>query len=456
MEDKKLFTSINSVLDQNMFTDTNLKTFVSVMKDYYARNSVKPSYQMMQIKLSEKAVSDIENKTYIALVKKIKDTSSEGSLEIKDLALRFFRQQHLVRAANEVLKIAGNGDANKYEECVKYLSDAFSELSRGDDDDLGENIYDDLDETLSTDYRKPIPLGIGKIDEALNGGIGAGELALIAGSMGFGKTSIAVAIANYASTFKCDDNGNNGFNVLQINFEDGDKSIKRKHFSRITQTEASELSKPDYIEDTREKVLNYEDKDIIVNNLRIKEFPTGSKTASDIRKFVMRLINSGYKPQMMIVDYFECLKMSPVTRSETQWTIEAQTMRQFENMAKEFEMAVIVTSQGTKDSVAAEVMTNEKVGGAKEKTQIPGIIITIARTLEQQNKKIATIAITKNRFGPSGQVWNNVIFDNATCTISTDEAEMYQDMTDFRQKEAEDEQELQRSVFRSMKEAKRG
>jgi hypothetical protein len=97
MEDSRLFRDLNSILDQNTFTDTNLKTFVSVMKDYYAKNDTYPSYSMILIKLNEKAISDIDLKTYSALVKKIQDTPTDGIDEIKELAIRFFKQQHIIK-----------------------------------------------------------------------------------------------------------------------------------------------------------------------------------------------------------------------------------------------------------------------------------------------------------------------------------------------------------------------
>ena len=157
----------------------------------------------------------------------------------------------------------------------------------------------------------------------------------------------------------------------------------------------------------------------------------------------------------MILDYFECLDMGTSSRGENEWKVEGKVMRKFENMAKEFDIAEIITTQGTKDSVASEIMTNDKIGGSVAKTQIAHIIITIARTIEQQNQQIATISITKNRHGASGCVWNNVKFDNATCTISTDEAETYTDMTEFKKKEESDRKKLQDDAIAQIQQKKR-
>ena len=158
------------------------------------------------------------------------------------------------------------------------------------------------------DYRIAIPTGIGKIDEALEGGLGKGELGVIIGSSSFGKTSLTTSLAAHAATHRCEANNNQGFKVLQIVFEDRIKQIQRKHLGKITGVEAKDLSKEDIVGAVKEQLSHYEDKEMLKKNLRIKRFPSGEITASFLRRFLNKLINSGFKPDMVIVDYFECLE----------------------------------------------------------------------------------------------------------------------------------------------------
>ena len=165
MENHTFFEDLSVIVDQNMFTDPNLKTFVGVMKNYFERESVVPSYEMMDIELRDISHSDKEIETYLAIIEKIKDTPSDGVERIRDLAEKFFRQQNIVKTANEILRIAGDGDSDKYDACVGLLNDA---MAQGIHNDFGEGVFDHINETLSDDYRVPIPTGIGKIDEALD------------------------------------------------------------------------------------------------------------------------------------------------------------------------------------------------------------------------------------------------------------------------------------------------
>jgi archaellum biogenesis ATPase FlaH len=422
-----------------MFTHPNLKTFVGVMKNYYERGGVVPSYDMMDVELRNISHSERETETYEAVLDKVKNTPSEGVDRIRELAEKFFRQQNIVRTANEILKIAGNGDSDQYEACVGLLNDA---MTKGIHNDFGECLFDHLEETLSDDYRIPIPTGIGKIDETLEGGLGKGELGVIIGPTSFGKTSLTTAMASHAAE--------QGFKVLQIVFEDRIKQIQRKHLGRITGIEAKDLSKPDNIELVKATLEAYPLKEAMQNNLRIVKFPSGEKTARQIERFIKKMINSGFKPDLTIIDYFECLEHENDKSISNEYEKEGKTMRRFEAMAGELDMAIWIPSQGTKESINLELVTMDKIGGSVKKAQIAHVIMSIARTVDDIANNKATIAILKNRAGKSGKVFNNVDFNNGTCRISTDNVDEYDSMLEVKRKNTEDQVKLQTEIAKML------
>jgi len=445
MENHTFFEDLSSILDQNMFTDPNLKTFVGVMKNYFEKWGRVPKYDEMEIQLRDISHSDKEIETYLAIIKKLQETQMNGVEDVRDKAEKFFRQQNIVKTANEILKIAGNGDYEKYDACVGLLNDA---MTKGLHNDFGEGVFEHFDETLSDDYRIPIPTGIGKIDETLEGGLGKGELGIIIGPSGFGKTSITTAMASYAATYKCPQNNNEGFKVLQIVFEDRIKQIQRKHLGRITGVEAKDLSKPENIDLVKEAIANFQDKEILEKNLRIVKFPSGEKTARDIKRFIVKLTNSGFKPDLVIVDYFECLEHEHDRSDTNEFSKEGKTMRIFEAMVGELDIAMWIPSQGTKDSINLELVTMDKIGGSVKKAQIAHIILSIARTVDDVANNKATIAILKNRAGKSGRVFNNVDFNNGTCRISTDNTDDYDNMYEVKKKKKEAELETQKEIMK--------
>jgi len=443
MENHTFFEDLSTILDQNMFTDPNLKTYVGVMKNYYEREGNVPTYDMMEIELRDISHSEKEIETYLAIIEKIRNVQTEGVDRIRDLAEKFFRQQNIVKTANEILRIAGNGDTDKYDACVSLLNDA---MTQGIHNDFGEAIFDHIGETLSDDYRTPIPTGIGKIDEALEGGLGKGELGVIIGPTSFGKTSLTTAMASHAAC--C------GYKVLQIVFEDRIKQIQRKHIGRITGIEAKDLSKPENIDIVKETIENFQDKEKLNNNLRIVKFPSGEKTARQLERFIKKLINSGFKPDLTIIDYFECVEHENDRATSNEFSQEGKTMRKFEAMASELDMAIWIPSQGTKDSINLELVTMDKIGGSVKKAQIAHVIMSIARTVDDIANNKATIAILKNRAGKSGKVFNNVEFNNGTCRISTDNVDELDSLFELKQKQEDIRLNTQKEIILAMKSGK--
>lgn len=698
IENPKFFVNINNIVDQNMFTDRNLRIFVGTLKEYYEKHEVVPSYSMMEIELRSMSKDEIELQTYIDTIKKIRDFSSEGIDSITDKADKFFKQQNLVKAINKIQKFVENGSFDKYYECEDIIKKA---LETGSDDDEYYHFDDNIDYVLSDEYRCAIPTGIGKIDETLEGGLGKGELGIILGPSSFGKvmpydeivitpsgpklnseikkgdyvvgkngrktkvidvfphldwdfykiefddgsfcecglehlwsvyedsktyktvtleyikdniknhsfsiptcdpvefdvqnleisaedideigkneellssvnfqyfdldsrvhilrdifdnflhtdevgsylefsngkavnnvielinsfggicykssslfkiyfimsedsvkkfnfygknvsfyknirrnvvnisysrkcdgqcikvdsedelyltrsfivthnTSLTTSMASFAATYKCEKNNYNGYKVLQYVFEDREKQIQRKHIAKIVDVEAKDLSKPDYAATVKAFINSYEDREILHNNLLIRRLKSGEYTASDIMRLVKKKINEGFVPDLVIVDYFECVKLERGdTAGDSEWSREGITMRKFESMANELNIALWVPIQGTKDSLGAELVTLNQGGGSVKKIQIGHIIMSIARTMENIEQNIATIAILKNRAGKAGKVFNNVEFNNGTCKISTDNIDEF-NMVEYNQDKQKKRELLAKEVANSL------
>jgi replicative DNA helicase len=419
MENREFFKDLYEIIDQNSFTNPHLKTFVGVMKEEFEKHESVPSYDTMGILLREKATTPTDVEIMLGELDTLRNMPSDGAEVVEELGTKFFKQQYIVKTANQILKIASNGvDEDK---CTKYVELMTDALNKGSHSDWGSNLTDNLDETLSPDFRHPIPTGIGFLDEILEGGLGLGELGVIAGPTSFGKTTLTTALASHAAL--------NGHKVVQIVFEDQIKQIRRKHLARFVtlyndkgiNVEAKDLSKPEFIELVKD-TLNNHPKEVanLNNNLKIFRCPSGEMTAVMIERKIKKLISIGFKPELCIVDYFECINHDCFTNTSNDFDKEGKSMRKFEALAGKLNMALWIPTQGTKDSISAELVTMDKMGGSAKKAQIAHIIISIARTTEDIEKNRATVAVLKNRAGKSGKVIENVNFNNGTCVINTD------------------------------------
>ena len=254
------------------------------------------------------------------------------------------------------------------------------------------------------------------LDNAFYGGLGKGELGIIIAPSSVGKTSATTGFAATAAVTKTEDNNYKGYKVLHIFFEDEEVNIKRKYYAYLTDIDACDLSLPDIRPKVVEMINKNEWKDMIQRNVIGYHAQNGEFSPTDIKKFIQKHIAMGFKPDLVIVDYFECLKLEKAeTSADTEWTREGLTMRKLESIAHEFNLALWCPVQGTKDSFNQQIVGLTQAGGSVKKVQIGHVIISFARTEEMRLHDKINIFI--NKFRP-GRIKTNqflgVTFNNGT------------------------------------------
>lgn len=219
------------------------------------------------------------------------------------------------------------------------------------------------------------------------------------------NTTILTKFANHAY--------NMGFNVLQIFFEDNPKIIQRKHFTCWTKVSPDELS------ERKEYVLNSVKslQGSLKNRLILKKLPSDTLTPSAIKTQIRKLIAEGVKIDMICLDYIDCILPE---RIENEWKGEGSVIRAFEAMCSELDIVVWSAVQGNRQSISSDVVTNDQMGGSIKKAQVGHVIISIAKSLQQKEHKLATLALTKSRIGTDGVVFENCKFDNEMLEIDTE------------------------------------
>jgi replicative DNA helicase len=300
-------------------------------------------------------------------------------------------------------KIINQGDFESYDQVEGMVREA---LQVGERETGITEVFSGLDDVLNDDFRHPIPMGITGIDRLLKGGLAKGEIGVILAPTGVGKTTLMTKIANSAF--------NMGYNVLQIFFEDNPKIIQRKHFTIWTGIE------PDNLSIRREEVISKVDeiKNTMPNKLILKKLPSDTITMNQIKNQVRKMIADGTKIDMITLDYIDCVVPENVKTDE--WKAEGSVMRHFEAMCHELEIAGWTATQGNRSSISSEVVTTDQMGGSIKKAQVGHVIISVAKTLQQKEMKLATIAITKSRLGQDGIVFENCKFDNELLVIDTE------------------------------------
>ena len=400
---KEFARAIVDVLDSKYFDNQYFKIITQMIKEYYIKYESVPTFETLDQLTRSEISSESARKIVLDTLTQIRDVSFEGHQFVIEKALKFCKQQELQKVMTKAQKIIDKGDFESYDQLEEMVNKA---LQVGEIDEAEHDVFTNLDQVLDEDYRHPIPMGIIGIDNLLKGGLAKGELGVILAPTGVGKTTVLTKICNHAF--------NLGYNVLQIFFEDNPKIIQRKHFTLWTGIAPDELS---FHKDVvMEKVRDI--KENTTNRLILKKYASDTLTMSQIKNQIRKMIAEGTKIDMISLDYIDCVV--PDKNLGDEWKSEGSVMRGFEAMCHELDVAGWTATQGNRSSISSDVVTTDQMGGSIKKAQVGHVIITVAKSLQQKEMKLATIAITKSRIGRDGIVFENCKFDNELMEIDTE------------------------------------
>jgi replicative DNA helicase len=391
------------VIENDYFENKYFKIIIQMVKEYNKKYEHTPSFDTLEQITKSELQQETASKIVLDTIKKIKDAPIDGVDFVQEKALKFCKQQELQKVMKKAQKIIDGGEFENYDTLEEMVREA---LLVGSKDTTMMDVFSNLDQVLEEDYRHPVPMGIPGIDRLLKGGLAKGEIGVILAPTGVGKSTVLTKISNHAF--------NLGFNVLQVFFEDNPKVIQRKHFTLWTKIHPDELSvKKDEV---MSKVT--EIKSSMTNELILKKLPSDQKTMLQIKNEIRKMIADGIKIDMIVLDYIDCVV--PDKNLGDEWKSEGSVMRAFEAMCHELNIVGWTATQGNRNSISSEVVTTDQMGGSIKKAQVGHVIITVAKTLQQKEMKLATIAITKSRIGDDGVIFENCKFDNAMIEIDTE------------------------------------
>ena len=404
IEDIKFSESIIDIISPNYFDNEYIRLIIASVKDYKESYETIPTYDTIKQIIKAEVRRDIARESALEMVKEVINSDSKDCLHTQEVAIKFCKQQELKKANQKIQKILDTGDFDRYEECEEILKQA---LTIGDISDDGIDVFHAIEDVLSDDFRSPIQTGIVGLDNLMDGGLAKGELGVILAPFGVGKTTLVTRMANTAY--------NLGYNVVQIFFEDNPKVIQRKHLTCWTEIPLSDLTERK--EEVSKMLPTLKSKE---GNLILKKMASDGTTIPQIKQYLRKLTSNGMKPDVVFVDYIDCI--APTKQFKDEWSGEGNIMRQFETMISELDIVGWTAIQGNRSSIGANVVQADMIGGSIKKGQIGHFIVSVAKTLEQKEEGRATMAILKSRFGKDGVIFEDILFDNGTLVIDTNDS----------------------------------
>ena len=318
----------------------------------------------------------------IEYLHRMKTNPDMGDLQyVKDKSLEFCKRQAFRDALEQSVELI---QTEKYESVLNIMKEA---ISVGMPNTAGHNFFDDIEARFVQINRQVCPTGLDKIDsqDILRGGLGRGELGVVAANTGVGKSHFLVAMGCAAMRA--------GKNVIHYTFELSEHDTGKRYDSNLCDIPSNEI-----IERKQEVIDKYDKMEL--GKLIIKEYPTGAASVMTLRNHIEKLTLKGFKPSLVTVDYADVMKSSKAYDSLRHELKLIYT--ELRNLAVELNIPIWTASQANKDSSKSDVVGLENLGESYGKAQVADVVLSISRKPMEKSTGGGRIFVAKNRAGRDG------------------------------------------------------
>lgn len=406
LEDNKLFSQMHKLIVPNAFGELNVRLIMGEAMKYYDDKGKVPSYDVLESLMMVKAKNDVEIEEYKSLISHLKDEKLLSDInDFKEIAIKFFKQQETIKISNKMLKSIEEGyDDNK----LRALLDDAKEILVPTDNDLGASPSDFMEEIFNDEDEEKVPTGYFELDAVLGGGLQKGNVGLLAAHTGAGKTTFSTAMAVQAAI--------QGYNVLQIVFEESEKDIVKKQYACLTKDYVSNMNRKRISESTKAEVRKW--MPIISKKIIIKRLQNTKTTWEEVENYIFNLIMvKNFRPDVIFIDYFDCLKHTTDMRL-TQVQAATRCIKKIDEFAKTHKYAIWVMQQTNRQGAQAATKGDVEgnIQGAFAVQQTTGVNMYLTKSEEEKSANKASLTLKKNRQGCLC-TFESFYFNNGTLQI---------------------------------------
>lgn len=363
-----------SYLDTEYFMYSPHKMIFSVWKDYYIQYKSIPPIDIFVRELKRVYSSKSLHKDEIAQLSQclLECYSSNGidqhEIEyVKKDITGFVQQKSLKNSLVEALGLIQAGQMDLAQSKIQQSSKPIVNIDVGDE--YVNTFMERILKRAEIDRDSRIPTMVPTLDTRIGGGLAPKELGILLAPTGTGKSMVLINFG-FACTFVRKV-------VLHITLDMSSLKTMSRYDSLFTGIATKELNlNSEILQNSFDAVKQF------ANLLYVKELPRKSLKVSEIGGLIDRVTDNGPRPDMLIVDYGDCLRPS---KPYSELRFELKDI--FDNLsaiASEYNMPVWTATQAGRKAFGAQHVSEQHVDESISKIFPADLVVSLSQTLEEK------------------------------------------------------------------------
>lgn len=384
LTDRDFLITISDSLSDEYFENTSHQWIVKEILKYFNKYHTVPSMDALKVEVQKIDNEVLKIAIKEQLVQAYKESEQTDTQYIKDEFLGFCRNQQMKKA---IITSADLLASNDFESIRQIIHNA---LKIGEVRSIGHEYEKDIETRYREDNRAPIPFPWTVFNDITQGGYGKGELVIVFGNPGGGKSWAVIAMAAHAAKL--------GYNVLYYTLELSETYVARRMDANILQIPVDKIMS--HREDV-EQVVND-----IPGKIKIKQFPAGKTTLDNIEQHVEQLKTQyDFVPDAIFIDYIDLLKNT--SRDRLEGTEDIYTS--VRGLAMELGIPIVTPSQANRSGAKSDIIEGDNIAGSYSKLMIGDIVLSLARNRNDKLNNTGRWHVMKNRVGADGMTFGSKI-----------------------------------------------
>jgi replicative DNA helicase len=397
LKHKQFLQNVYDNINENEFENPAHKWIITETQKYYQKYHTNPTPEYLSIELKKLDNEVLKISIAEQLKEALKAVNDDRDYVEKEYST-FCKNQQLKTALMSSVDLLSKGN---YDDIRSIIDSA---LKAGEDKTVGHEYEKDVETRYRLEERRAVPTNWTHVNELLMGGLGAGDLGMILGGPGGGKSWFLVNIGSAAIKM--------GYNVLHYTLELSQDYVGKRYDAVLTGIEFQQIHNH---RDSIEKAI-----DAIKGKLIIKEFPMGKTTPSTIEAHIQKCVTLGTVPDLVIIDYVDLLR-SRNKSSERKDEID-DVYTSIKGLARQINTPIWTVSQVNRMGSKDDIIEADKIAGSYDKIMIADFAMSLSRKRIDKLNGTGRIHVIKNRFGSDGMTYSAKINTaNGHIDIDTNE-----------------------------------